>query len=274
MRKTTYRKSVEHIYPETIGLRGKKYYDFLEKLSTEQLYTVNKEVCLRSGVGDDYFMITELGYSRKISKFKNILEWEIKNWNYQEEASLKDFGKPRFGKEYDINKSLYGQWCRFVNVDDRLIYGFLYSLGSYLYYQAEDLLHDLTDELIPHTIDVDFKEDHKLKIHVDANGKEKELKNLQDKTNDYLFSNFYDDISSLINISGIIRVNNFEKPYDSESHIIFCSIEDLRNVSFKHFLRDINSRQISSEILTGVVDAMKLIVHEKFNSFIKEINCE
>jgi len=261
---------VEYVYPEAIGLRGKKYYDFLEKLSTDQLYPINKEACLHSGIGDDHFMITEIGYSRKISQFKSILEWEIKNWDYQEEASLKDFGKPRFGKDYDLNRSLYGQWCRFVDSDDRLIYGFLYSLGSYLYYQAEDLMHTLTDELIPNTIDIDFAKDHKLEINVDAGGKEEELENLQHKIDDYLYTEFHNDISPLIQISGIIKIDKFEKPKDLESHLIFCSIEDLKGVSFKHFLKDITARQISSERLAGIINSMKLLVRDKFNSFTEE----
>ena len=271
MSKSAYRKVVGQIFPESLNLRGKKYYDFVDNLSIEQKYQVNKELCLIKGIGDDHIMITELGCFHRISSFKNMLEWEIKNWNFQEEAILKETGRYRYGTEYNIHRSLGGEWCRFIE-NDKLIYGTLYSLGSYLYYNAEDILSDLINNLIPHEIHMDHLKNNRMNLRVDAYGREEELKDTQHRLYDYLAVGLHDDISPLLNISGIIEIDNLDNPYDRDSDIIFCSVNDLKNVRFKHFLSDIHNRQISADILDGLKDSVTAIVTDAFNSKIRSGN--
>lgn len=269
--KKIYNEIVKKIYPDSINLKGRAFSTFVDNLTIPQLYSINKEYCFQKGIGDNFIMISELGVFRKISKFKNMLEWEIENWTYQEEACLKDSGKPRFGSVYNMHKSLSGEWFRFVE-GDRLIYGSLYSLGSYLYFKADDLFFELTNKLIPYKVDLNFLKDHRVDIVVDANGKEEELKALQSLIYKYQFSKIYDDMGPLLDIEGIVRIDDFSKENDFTSNFIFCSCEDLENVSFKHFLDDVSRRLIAENILTDIEDKMKNIIDDRFNELAKELD--
>ena len=263
--KSTHRKIVGQLYPEAVKLRGEKYYDFVDNLSIEQIYHVNKELCLTEGIGDDHITITELGSYRRISSFKNMLEWEIKNWKFQEDAFFKDLGYYRCGTEYNIHRSLSGDWCRFIE-NDQLVYGTISSLGSHLYYHAEDILCDLINKLIPHEIHMDHLKDNRMELRVDAGGREEELKNIERRMYDYLANNLHNDISPLLTISGIIKIDDFSKPCDLDSNIIFCDVSDLKNVRFKHFLNDISKRQILPDVLSGLKDSVTVIATNVFNS--------
>lgn len=269
-------------YPEYKNMDDEARCDFWENLSEHEKYVINQITTIANGYGKFSLFVNEASRSQcGVSKYSNLLDWDIDCWNLQRKWRLDDEHDPHDIGEYSFDKGMKGEWIRFIE-DSRLVYGTFYSLASYLWWKMEDLVYDIGNEIIPHTYEwnLDPTEGPKNKseyreVHIvlNANGKEKEYEVLQKLTYSFIAE---DEgignklISNMIKrFKGTFRVNFFENPNDPYSDLIVCDQETLRKIRPENFLSDFTRFQNELSLLDDLVKDFTEKVSSEFLEFIK-----
>lgn len=272
-------------YPQLSIMDDDEYGDFLENITEEERYQINEIATKKIGYGKNKIVITEL--SRRFyypENFKNLLEWDIHHWNRQNDFMKSD----NYDKgEYTFFYSLGGDWFNFI-YNDKLYYGFLNSLHSYLYNIMDNELFDLISKEIPYDVVLEEgKPDENGFVPVNFRkevhgGHEADLEkafNMYDecfiieKTNHY--TEAMEFVKNLIDNSNCkmktFRIDDFTKECDKQSYFIFSDESILKEITFDNFLDDFKKYESSNNELAEMVLKCKEKVNEYFNEILKEI---
>jgi len=286
---------------EKMGLKPSK--KVLDKLKGKKLYKYNTHRQKITGKKKyDYFEITEIGHSdENIFKFKNLIKWDIKNYDFQEKSReegtdeqikwQKKRGEEEISERYlakDYNK-LYmpGDWFRALELTTfgrgdkrKLVYGHLESAQSYVYIQILENIQDEIDKVYPYIYarpyGVSMFEDiegSKYSRMTDtekrAAGKEKELEKVEKKLQS-LWEKIEVDVElSIEDYSGYTFRKYSDKPlYDHLDFFIIGGLDAAENITFKTFFRDFYERIQPVEVLDIIIKELT----EKYTKVILDTN--
>lgn len=258
---------------EKILIKKISFYKTLTKEQKDELWRVLSDyekyrVLLKNqkkvGYGKDRFSIVEYGtHYNNLSAFKNLKQWDKKNYKYQ-----KAHGQTHLDKSYKLY--LYGDWCRFIE-NKKLIYGELFSLHGYILDKVEDNLREFEDGLYPHTTKFNFIKNNDerntstLKTKTKAYGKEKELEVFSKFNMRFIMENLGPKIKKycLKNIQNkTYRIVNRKATFDNYHQFLFSDNIALKNCKFESFLDDFNR-------LKGDPKDLKIVI-EKFTKYGKK----
>ena len=267
-------------------------FEVWDKISEHDKYLINKLTTKANGYGEDRLYINEASRQNDIitiSKFKNLLEWDIECWNLQRKWRNEDVDENNFydiGK-YDFNKGMTGEWIRFIE-DSRLVYASMYSLSGFLWSNMEDLVLEIENEIIPHEykweppLENDGDEEEtcgnnckcrRVQINIDANGREEEYEKLRKLTYEYITHDGRGEsiIKKLAKkFTGTFRIDKFEKIYDPYSDFIVCDKETLRKINPETFLTDFKSFLNDKSILDDLLNKVKELIDSDYRQYVKE----
>lgn len=254
--------------------------DFWNNLPKEDVYKINQEVTLHNGIGEDKLVINE--YSRDsliIENYNNLLDWDIDCWDDQRQLRLQDKYCSCDIGEYDFYKGLAGEWIRLIE-DSRLIYGNLYSLPMFLWWQMEDLIYDIENQIVPHELHWNTEDDEnpnlkKVNITVDAYEREEEYEKLKQLTYKFLTTDESSPGYKLIletfkDIKGTFRINMLEDPIDPMTDFIVCDQETLSKINPKTFLKDFSSCLNNDINFENFIIEFKNKVEDVYRKFVSE----
>jgi len=233
-----------------------------DKLTEEQRYKYNS--VRQKKIGNkkyDYFEITEPGHSKKIMKFKNIKDWDYKEYKFQKKHHTAV--RPVYDQLY-----MPGSWFRVLELNDfgkrELTYGSLESARSFLFQLVFEKLNDLIDLKYPYihvrpygTKMFEKTEDKRFSIMTSyetrACGFEKERKELEKKLFE-LYNEIDDTIVSMLKpYQGYTFRKYSDTPkYDMLDSFIIGGFEAAEDISFKTFLKDFTKRQQPVEYLERI----------------------
>lgn len=236
--------SVEKILTKKVSfykkLNKEEKEDFWRMISDYERYRVLLKHQKKVGFGKDKISITEYGVNEKLSKFKNLKQWDKANYKYQ----LKH-GQTHLDKSYKLY--LFGDWCRLVE-DKKLIYGEIFSVSSHIFDRVSDKLQKFENGLYPHKTKFKFvKNDdgktYSMNSKTNAYGKEEELerfskfrmdferKKLDPKIRKYILKNFQNKTYRIA----------YKKPTFDNFHLfLFSDNKALKHCKFETFLDDFN----------------------------------
>jgi hypothetical protein len=116
------------------------------ELSLHQLNDINPADLLISGIGDDFVYLNEsLHKGVSLLDFETLYDYDFDDFLFQEEwrhKDLKDYVSPGYLPLY------HSRWIRLV-MDDKFVYGNLFSVASYVVSQVAEAGDCRLDELIP-----------------------------------------------------------------------------------------------------------------------------
>jgi len=219
-------------------------------LSNYDKYTINLKAQKKLGFGNNKFTLEEYGTSFKVSKYKNLMQWDKEQYIYQ-----KKHGQTNLDDKYKIY--LFGDWCRLIE-DKKLIYGILLTVSSYIYEQVTDELIEFVNNLYPHTVDVKSKKESKkhrnpltkkkeyfyaMDFTTKAYGREEELKKLKDFTSKFEYEILYPKVKKYVAKhlkNRTYRIVNKKDTFDNFHQFLFSDQQALKSCTFEDFLTDFN----------------------------------
>lgn len=267
-------------YPEFKDMDDEAKDDFWMEMNDHDKYIVNQITTIANGFGRFHLYINEASRSPcRIENYKDLLTWDKDCWNLQRKWRIEDEYCSQDIGEYVFNKSMTGEWIRFIE-KDRLVYGTLYSLSAFLWWKMEDLVYDIENEIVPHEFNWEIEDVEgcecegyrKVNINVDANGREEEYEKIKKLTYSFIESG---GIGYLLifkmsdRFKGTFRVDTFENPDDPYSDLIICDQETLANIRPENFISDITRFQNESSILDDLIKDLIEKVSFEYREFIK-----
>lgn len=258
--------------------------DILE--DEEILFDFNKHTIFLRGIGKNHFFLNESLEKGDMLKFQTLYDYDYDNFKFQEKATYdwtkeendrKGIDTPEFIlPEYRIRT--YANWARCIwneNNQDNFYYLILNSLASHIYMEVEEKAFELIDSLIPNNYYEGKNHGKKTKngsifnLEVNANGMERQLDELKDRTYKFL-KNIFDESKKEIDNKKYNCVwvkTNTDVDIDPTKHIIFSDTEVIKNIRFRNFQEDVEKRINNSE---DIINTELNYYLEKTNSFINE----
>jgi len=242
-----------------------------ESLASSQLHLLNAYTTALTGVGDNAFRLCELqGTEFNLAKFDSLHDYDLQDYEYQQEATKRDFPKAFVARDYQLY--LNHNWVRMLDGVGNFYYSTLSSLSYYLL----DALEELADKIIVTLIPYELVEgdQHGKNVNggmlwdfkTEANGLEAELDELKSRKRKYLSEAYY-----RLNKEFDAEISNevyFEKhggEIDGPSwDVIVNNANTAKNISFIHFLSDCQTFLQSNEKL----DSLKEREGKKLKQFL------
>jgi len=227
-----------------------------ETLTSPQIHLLNAYTTALTGIGDNAFRLCELqGTEFDLTKFDSLYDYDLQDYEYQQEATKRDFPKAFVERDYQLY--LNHNWVRMLDREG----DFYYSTISSLSYCLSDFLDGIADEIIETLIPYELVEGDQHGKNVDggmlwdfkteANGLEAELDELKSRKRKYL-SEIYYRLNDEFHAETSYEVY-FEKQGDEVDgpswNVIVNNAETARNITFLHFLDDSQTCLQSNEKL-------------------------
>ena len=310
-------KILEDNYPEykllpiidDINAEENPREDFWDNLTSIETYDINAQYLKEIGNEKyDYIMCWEPGRlddeNESFFDYPTLYEFDYKWWEFQKEAeyeAVEDCKKwmeqgsehwtpervarsiNRLEEKFADGYSMYcsGDWFRMID-NGVFLYAQIISAKWFIYYELENYVSELQDELLPYSLnqdDYDFQEllneDDPTKKYK-ANGRELELEALQELIRDYESNgliNLIDKSMTEENFQG--AGFRFDRNYDREdpknfdpfTDFIFWDEDSLKAVRPTDFLEDFSKIRADGSMLIDFIDDIRKQVKIDFMEF-------
>jgi hypothetical protein len=257
-----------------ISMKKKPTKKSIDNLTEEELYIYNEHKL--KYYGDlynlkkyDYFSFNEPGSEKtKIKKFKNLKEWDIKEWKFQKKYN------PDLFKEYN-KLYMIGSWFRIYSKrlyflkKKELIYGQLESATSFITNEVTEKLNDYLNKTIPNEYYTPFNKtmfekknkDDKFYTMSDsilrAGGKEKEYLYFRKLINECYYDIEKEVLNELKNYEGCTFRKLSDKKIDLDFFLI-GGITAAENITFKNFMFKFHEYEQPFGIIENIIEKMYL----------------
>lgn len=187
-------------------------------------------------------------------------------WVCKSQDQFKSFDTPYLG----------GEWCTWVREDGTIRFASIYSGMSHFRDLVWGMFYDFIREKIPHEISYDFIPDlmnpglSKMVTNVDAGGKEKELKIIEQMHIDFCMKGEEELILAVFNefdTQGKVYVTEDDQMDHKSDHIIFMDLDACKKVSLDQIEQDVNSLASPEEELEAITQEISKRMLEVWQGF-------
>lgn len=252
-------KTYDNLSPKQIN----RYNWFRQKMKGKKKY--------------DYMEITEPGsFKRPIHKYKNLMEWDKRNFDFQEKWRKKDHKKmrqnnpelPKYEKARYTDLYMRGDWFRLLEKQTygkrKLVYGSLESANSYVFSAILDRLEEEVSKEIPILIVQKNRERDKktglirVEIETRTGGRDKELAELnkrREEAQEDIFEDVLEELKGMENWT-FKKEEEPDRKDELNYHYIIGGIEAAREISFRNFLKEFEKREQPIGILDNIIEKL------------------
>lgn len=226
------------------------------------------------GIGEDYFFLNEHLGEKTLLDFETLYDYDLDDHNFQETARRKE--SPDYVRK-PYRGALYLVWARLF-ADGQFTYATLSCAAGYVFSQTDPYGHDVIKELIPHRY---VEGDHHGKregtgylfdLRVDADGREEQLDELQDRYFRYQIDH-YDEQRDLWDQEALGAAYIIQDDHDDDPNLafIFTDKTAMRQIRFRHFLRDSRVIERDPALLHQRIDTEKTNIRQFLEAQCRDI---
>lgn len=240
-------------------------------LSLHQLNEINGADLLTRGIGEDSVYLNEiLGEGVSLLDFETLYDYDYDNFLFQEECCHRDKKNYAGTGYFPLNHPL---WIRLI-MDNRLVYGSLYSLAGYVVSRVAENGDDRLDQLIPSTYVEGPKHGKPEKAgmlwdyRLEAGGQEPQLEELRRRWWRYqqdIEQSLQRELVGTFSQAYVIRDASLD-PDEVNVNFVIQNEKAMGKVRWRSFLADIRDNEGNPE----KVNAMIRLEKHKALSFIEQ----
>lgn len=250
-----------------------------DKLSPEQKERYNEIIQPLRGIGDDCFWFNEYLGDKTLLDFKSYYDFDYQDYIYQVATNKREF---KNYKEEPYRGCLYRRWARLF-IDTQFTYADIQTASGRIFDILLEASTDSVQKFIPYKL-INGKNNGKaekngflLDVVKDANGKEAELEELQDRQNQYINKRRI-ELADEWDRHSFSEIYIFDEVHfgDKSTHFIFSDRESMRHVRFEHFMTDSRKLQAPTDRFFKHVEKEKQALEdytaEQFNDIQKNFD--
>lgn len=216
--------------------------EFWDELPIDELNDLNWASLLTQGVGQDWIFLNEhLAENTSLLNFETLYDYDFDNHLFQERANREQFSDYQARDYYALR---FMCWARLI-INGHLYYANLYSLADYITSHLDEQSTNELHALIPH--DYQPGKQHGIKtedgnyrwdMQLNAEGKEKQLKELQKRWYQYLQQRWITLSQEFSNQPPVAYYLDTSEHGELNCNFIFNNETALKQIRWRHLLAD------------------------------------
>jgi len=268
----------EFLFKHVFNLAFEAGEDNEERLSKEQQHLFNAYTTALGGIGQNAFRFNEmLPKDFDLTRYSTLHDYDLEEFKYQQNAIKEHSSETYAEKPYRLH--LNHNWIRMIDDEGCFYYSTQSSLAHYVNDKLSEHASKRIDQLIPHRLvegpdnEKEVESGYLWDFIVDANGLERQLEELKERSRDYL-NGIYDQLNEAFDQDPECAVY-FDKTESGcdELHwdVIIKNAQTAKRISFQSYLKDCGTFLKPTEELEDLVKQEVEKLDEFLNDNVKDV---